>query len=521
MLTDQQKQAYKAMRERGASEQEIDSQFAKWGTSREKIMQEAQQTKLEAPAPPPEEHSWSELPFNIPSSAANLVGGLANALIHPQQTLSAVSSLGLGAGLHARGADPSKLNEEDLRAYQLASAMGEDLKKKYGSWEGVKNYAITDPLGALSDLSTFAGGLGAAAKVASVASKSAKLAEMANVLNKVSNVTNPLNAITKPVAYGMRQAAPYLAESAIGVKASDRLYGKRPGQALLQETASFNPEEIAKEAQQRIDQLSTEIEKKALGKTADIGPAQSLAKAFADYVSQGINTPLASKLKGMYESLTEAPRNFFGQSSYPTGSSSQLITHQIPASPGSMMPSYGLRPGSSPAPTRISPMQDVTDALRLKREFADRFTSEAAWANLGGDKDAIGKAKQIYKKLDEAVDIAVPESADLNQRISSLIPVANRAAKTALGPGIVEGVAGTLGAKTGALAAALAAGASGGPIGFITALISKEVGSLPSTKIALARILNMPSKVPPTVENIAKYATLQMSRSGSYQMGQE
>ena len=522
MLTDQQKQAYKAMRKRGASEQEIDSQLAQWGTSREKIVQEAQQAKLKAmPAPLPEGHSWNELPFNIPSSAIKMVEGLTTAVIHPEDTLSAVKSLGIGAALHAKGVDPSKLNEEDLKAYQLASLMGDDLKQKYGSWEGIKNYAITDPLGALGDLSTFAGGFGLAAKGASVASKSAKLAQMANVLSKVSNVTNPMNAVTKPLGYVARAAAPALAESAIGVKASDRLYGKRPGQALLEETTSIYPEKVSEQAQQKIQQLEADLVKKGTGKVVDYGPTQALAKAFADYAGEGINTPLALKLKNMYESLTQAPRNFFGRASYPQGASSQLVTHQIPAAPGATIPSYALRPGTTALPTQISPTQDVIDALRLKREFADRFTSKAAWENLGGDEQAINKAKQIYGSAAEAVNAAVPGGAELNQRISSLIPVANRAAKTAMGPGVVEGAIGTATAKTGALAAALAASKISGPVGFVTALFGKEILTSPSARLLAARTLKMPSKVPPTVENIAKYATLQMSRSGSYQMGQE
>lgn len=146
---------------------------------------------------------WSDLPSNIIPSAGRFVGGIAQAVMHPIDTVSGVMDAAAG-GL--RNITPEPLRnlidkadsspENQRRASATADAVGQFYKDRYGGLQNLKQTVITDPVGVAADLSTVLAGVGGAANVSN-------LPRVSNALAEASRLTNPLTAIAtiaKPVA---------------------------------------------------------------------------------------------------------------------------------------------------------------------------------------------------------------------------------------------------------------------------------------------------------------------------------
>jgi hypothetical protein len=127
-----------------------------------------------------QEHKWSDVPSeaisNLPSSAVKLAGGIANAVIHPVDTVLGLHSIASGA---AQSLLPESLQPDSrLKDRQAASAAFDALKVRYGSEEALKNTLAHDPSGALMDVATVAmpvaGKLGMLKKATPAASIEAK-----------------------------------------------------------------------------------------------------------------------------------------------------------------------------------------------------------------------------------------------------------------------------------------------------------------------------------------------------------
>jgi hypothetical protein len=109
--------------------------------------------------------------------------------------------------------------------------------------------------------------------------------------------------------------------------------------------------------------------------------------------------------------------------------------------------------------------------------------------------------KRAYHALDQEFDNAVPSAAELNQRISSLIPVAKRAESAEHGAGLVQKGVHRLAAHTGAAASGLVGGAEGyheggipGAIaGGIAGLAVPEMLASPTGQMFAARGLGSPA----------------------------
>lgn len=135
----------------------------------------------------------------------------------------------------------------------------------------------------------------------------------------------------------------------------------------------------------------------------------------------------------------------------------------------------------------------VQDAVKLKRQLADDFPFTA------GDVEGNIMSKtahKIYHDINDAVEAAHPEIADLNGRVSGLIDITkaanNRVAvESRNNPiGLIQTI---LGAGTGAAAVGHGAGAMvGGGIGVATALMAKAMTS-PAVLTRVAKALSMMS----------------------------
>lgn len=110
---------------------------------------------------------------NIPDSAMNFAGDIAQTVMHPWDTAVSVKNLGQGV-MEKLGIMSGKDHE------QYADAVGQMLKDRYGSWENIKKTLATDPVGMMADVSTvLTGGGSLAARAPGVAGKIGKVAAKA------------------------------------------------------------------------------------------------------------------------------------------------------------------------------------------------------------------------------------------------------------------------------------------------------------------------------------------------------
>ena len=150
-------------------------------------------------------------------------------------------------------------------------------------------------------------------------------------------------------------------------------------------------------------------------------------------------------------------------------------------------------------PENITPRQ----LLDLKRGFNDQHLT---W-NPETHKSALSTGRQAYNALDQELDRTVPESAGLNQRISSLIPVAQRAESISRGAPTLQRAAQRFGAHTGALTLGgiggyqgyREGGVPGAIAGGLTGVLAPELIASPEGQMVLARTLNKANGLRPLV----------------------
>ncbi len=429
----------------------------------------------------PKEYSASGFGRNALRSAGQFAGGLASAVAHPVDTASNMFQAAAGlvekpvrAGMQMVTGRQIPPTAEEKKADALIGAY----KDRYRG--GLLEALYEDPVGVAGDVSLLAGG------VAGVAGKSSQIGRAAG---KLATATNPLNTL-KVVPMAGRSVGAKLAEHGMGIGAKDRLFGKTPGRGILDETGSaVTPAGVAEKAEARMAALTAELEAQAAkagnrGVMANIEPARRMADDFATHHGEGINQGLAGEMGDMAKSLRAIPsKDFHGATEYPAGATTKIAI-------GKRDPFTGT-PGRTSiieAPSaEIASEQLPLDALRLKRDFNARNVS---WNGVRSDP-ATRAARQVYHELDSAIDRALPESAELNQRISSLIPVKDRGIMRAAGPGIAGSVADTITRPTGALASAAAL--AGGHAG--VGILQKALLSAPTVQIALGKLLNVPHRI--------------------------
>ncbi len=156
---------------------------------------------------------------------------------------------------------------------------------------------------------------------------------------------------------------------------------------------------------------------------------------------------------------------------------------------------------------RIGDEVDARTLLDLKRGIGNEITN---WNPATRSDKVQGVLKQVYHALDSEFDRVVPGVADLNQRVSTLIGIADDATRKGLNAGVVQNVAHRVAAHTGALTPALLGGHVAGIPGALGAPVAAEVASMPATKMALARTLNAASS--PVVSNTTLPLFLQRAR---------
>jgi hypothetical protein len=254
------------------------------------------------------------------------------------------------------------------------------------------------------------------------------------------------------IGQGLHALAPGMAESAMGVTAADRGFQRTPGRAFLDETKGVRPETVARTGNQTLGRLNPELE----GQVA-AAPGPAYLQPARDVISNGIagahSEPMIEQLQPFAQHLARDPHT-------------------------------GLPLANAQSPTGI---------LNIKRGLGDYLT----WKPGTIDK-ATKTGREAYGALDQELDRTVPQAAQLNQRISSLIPAVRRAEAASRAASLPQKIAGRLAARTGALVGATAGGAAGyhqggipGAVGgAMLGITGPELLADPAAQMLAARLAN-------------------------------
>jgi hypothetical protein len=178
---------------------------------------------------------------------------------------------------------------------------------------------------------------------------------------------------------------------------------------------------------------------------------------------------------------------------------------------GNMQEFLGRRFGTNePIPSNVTPRE----LLDLKRGLSEEHLR---WNPELHDR-ALSTGRKAYGALDQELDRTVPEATGLNQRLSSLIPVAQRGESVSRNAPTLQRAIGRFGAHTGALTLG-GIGAAGGyregglpgaVAGGVTGVLAPELIASPEGQMAIARTLNKARGLRPAVGG-----ALQLIRGGN------
>lgn len=111
-------------------------------------------------SPEPTDYSIGDIGKFILPSIGNTVIGAASSLLHPSDTIKALTQGAVGGVAHLTGQE-DKITPE---AMETADSIGKFYKDRYGSLHNIEQTAITDPAGLAFDVSSIAAPIGALTK---------------------------------------------------------------------------------------------------------------------------------------------------------------------------------------------------------------------------------------------------------------------------------------------------------------------------------------------------------------------
>jgi hypothetical protein len=279
---------------------------------------------------------------------------------------------------------------------------------------------------------------------------------------------------------GLRIAAPSLAETAMRVRGNDRLYGRTVGDAILNDTSGVRPGTVAKTAQQTISRLTPELEQTA----ADAGQQGGRGSLF----------PARSSVQSTVD---------------------KHLANRAIDSASELDPLKGRLANDAVTGLPLADQQTPTGLLQMKRGINSDFIQNWKPDQPPGLRSS---AKTAYGSLADEFHNSAPGTRELDQRISSLIPVVKRAEAVDNGAGLLQRTAGRVMAHTGAAATGIGGAYAGGHAGGIPGaiaggamgILAPEMLSSPTAQMIMARGLN--SGVPKLVIPAIKGAALQLDR---------
>ena len=278
-----------------------------------------------------------------------------------------------------------------------------------------------------------------------------------------------LGAGGSAVGEGLKAAAPLLAESALGVRGADKMYGRTVGDAIMEDTHGVRPSTIEESARGKIGELKPELEQTA-----------------ADAGNNGARGSLLPARKGVQDAI------------------SGHLTNRATKTAAELEPLQTHLATDSTTGLPLAQDQTPTGLLQLKRGLDSDFIRN--WSPLTGSRPALGQARSAYGDLADAFHSSAPGTQELDQRISSLIPVANRAEITSRAPGILENTMNRFRVPTGALTGAVGGGVAGYHEGGLPGAVAgagmgallPSIISSPTTQMIMARGLydGVPKLIP-------------------------
>jgi hypothetical protein len=269
----------------------------------------------------------------------------------------------------------------------------------------------------------------------------------------------------------MRKGAPFAAQTAMRIPSVARAFGKTPGEAILNETKGILPSTVGKSAQESTNRLTSQVEQAA--DRASVRPEGG--------------APIPATEPNPIASLRPA-RGVLGDAG------NQAVRENAASRYAQIQPMVDTLSSrfntGEPIPENVTPRQ----LLDLKRGFSDEHLGR--W-NPDLHAKTTATARQAYHALDQEFDRTVPEGAETNQKISSLIPVIHAADKAERAPSLFQRTAGRIGAHTGALTmggmGALGGYHAGGLPGAIAlgaaGLVGPELMASPESQMILARTM--------------------------------
>ena len=159
---------------------------------------------------------------NLPGSALGVAKNVADAILHPIDTLTSAVNVGAGALQNALPSgvvefinkfdanDPAAV-ESAKQAVAAANAAGGQIKKDYGSVEQFGETLRRDPAKVMLDMSMLLGGAGSVARLGGRAAGATEgggaaagaLNKTANALDTAASYTNPLTPVVKTATFGL------------------------------------------------------------------------------------------------------------------------------------------------------------------------------------------------------------------------------------------------------------------------------------------------------------------------------
>jgi hypothetical protein len=299
------------------------------------------------------------------------------------------------------------------------------------------------------------------------------------------------------IGEGARAAAPTIARMALGIPKRIMARGATPGEAILTETRGIRPSSIADQATEKLGQLEDQyqtLEQQHAGNLVSLKPARVAVANSIEEATERNSTDALRKLNRIKSQLTTQVDE--------SGKALKVPQTETASVPSGIVDEFGkpilksAEVPSKPIEQAIPELVPPGKARALKQGVGEEVKN---WM-IENPKLAESTKAQVYGALNEPLHAAVPGSAEIDQKMSSLIPVADYAERRALSAGPGERIAGRVAAHTGALAGGVGGaitgyqhgGTEGALIGGAAGLALPEMVSSPTMRMAVARVANAP-----------------------------
>lgn len=364
----------------------------------------------------PEAPSVGGFGRNLVKGGERFAGDLANAVLHPIDTLSAVGAIATGG--------VQKMIPGEQAQEANFDALLQSYVDRYGSADSIKKTLYEDPVSVLADIATLAGGVGAAAKGVQVAAGAGKLTRAASAAGKVASAAGKVAAVTDPVV-GTAKAIGAAGKATGATRLIPKSLTPRGmyQSALKPPPASYSPEEVGRMVEtglnekipvnpgglEKLRNVVDEINSK-IGAQIDEGAQRGVTvdpQAVANRVDQ-VRPRFASQVNPTDDlaALDKSKAEFLRQHS------------TQPPAPTSLTPQQAMT-GQRPAPPPRQPVPIPADEAQRIKQGTYRQLKDRAYGELkSADVEA---QKALARGIKEELAAAFPEIAALNARESALI----------------------------------------------------------------------------------------------------